>query len=68
MAKIPEEIEQFQSNYREGTWQEYSEGEYFWWVRLLVTRATHRTGGDKKLKDLIDARNYLLMWIAVLES
>jgi len=64
----PKEIDQYQGDYRDGAWAEYSPEEYKWWVRLLTQRATHRTNQEKKLKDLIDARNYLLMWISREES
>lgn len=68
MLKQPKEIEQYQADYREGAWAEYSESEYRQWVNVLTIRATHRTSKDKKLKDLTDARNYLLMWIARVEA
>ena len=61
--QIPKEIEEYQKDYKEGAWATYTEEEYSWWVRLLTKRAMHRSDNKKKLKDLIDARNYLLMWI-----
>lgn len=66
--KIPKEIDQYQKDYRDGAWAEYSDEEYRWWVHLLTQRATHRTNQGKKIKDLTDARNYLLMWITRAES
>ena len=63
--KIPEEIEEHQGKYKEGKWATYTEEEFRWWVHLLTQRALHRSSLEKKRKDLIDARNYLLMWIEV---
>jgi len=62
--KMPEEIKQYQGDYKEGAWQDYTEEENLQWIRLLLKRATHRSNPTKKLKDLVDARNYLAMLIA----
>lgn len=67
-AVMPTEIKPYQPFYKEGTWSELEEEEYDWWVYLLTQRATHRTNLVKKLEDLINARNYLLMWIAKVEA
>jgi len=62
--KMPKELESHQANYKQGVWANYTDEEYMWWVRLYTQRATHRSNPVKRMKDLIDARNYLLMWIA----
>lgn len=61
----PKEIDEYQANYMPGTWATYTPEEYYWWVRLYSQRALHRANREKMSEDLIDARNYLLMWIAV---
>lgn len=61
--KMPKEIEEYQKDYKEGKWATYTEEEYYWWVRLLMQRSTHRSNPEMKAKDLTDARNYLLMWL-----
>ena len=65
--RTPEEIREYEQDYVEGAWAKYTEEEYSWWIRLLVQRALARTNDEKKRKDLIDARNYLLMWLAKIE-
>lgn len=67
-AIMPAEIKPYQPFYKEGTWAELTEEEYAGWVHLLTQRATHRVNLVKKLEDLINARNYLVMWIAKLEQ
>ena len=58
MREIPEGLKKHQNDYREGAWDEYTNEELEWWVRLLTKRATHRTNPEKKAKDLYDASNY----------
>ena len=65
---IPKEIKEHQGKYVEGAWATYTEEEFKWWVRLLTQRALHRSNPEERVKDLIDARNYLLMWLATLEK
>ena len=67
-AQMPTAIKPYQEDYKDGAWQQYSEEDYCDWVRLLMTRARHRTNLAKKQKDLIDAYNYLVMFIAKVEA
>lgn len=63
----PKEILEHSKDYKPGAWANYSEEEYMWWVRLLMKRSFHRSEQAGKVKDLTDARNYLLMWLAKFE-
>lgn len=56
-----ENLQKHQQDYRAGAWEEYTDEELMWWVRLLKTRAEHRTNEAKKAKDLYDASNYQAM-------
>jgi hypothetical protein len=47
-----------QKDYIPKSWQNYTVEELEWWVKLLTKRASHRIDGDKKEKDLYDAKNY----------
>jgi hypothetical protein len=48
-------------DYKDQAWKQYSIEELGQWVHLFVKRASHRTNGEKRDKDLYDAQNYLLM-------
>lgn len=64
--KTPEGV--IEENYNSGSWQDYSEPEYRQWVDLLLKRSQHRSNLGKKIKDLTDAKNYMVMLIARLEE
>jgi hypothetical protein len=61
MSATPEQIKSHAGDYKNQAWQEYTEEELSWWVRLLTKRAGHRTDEAKKAKDLYDAGNYQSM-------
>jgi len=54
-------IKNHEKDYKENAWNEYTMQELGQWVHLLSTRAQHRANGDKRVKDLYDAQNYLDM-------
>ena len=66
--QIPEAIKHHEEDFMPGAWQDYSEADCCTWVRLLMERAQRRTNLSKKLKDLLDAYNYLVMFIAKVEA
>jgi hypothetical protein len=59
--QTPEQIIPHANDYKNKAWQQYTEEELGWWVRLLTKRAEHRDNEDKKAKDLYDAGNYQAM-------
>jgi uncharacterized protein YlxW (UPF0749 family) len=61
MMKTPESLKPHSKDYVFYSWEDYSFLELGAWVHLLCKRATHRTNGEKRNKDLYDAQNYLNM-------
>jgi len=63
-------IEEHQNKYIPDIWKEYSKQELMMWVSLLSKRATHRSkeAKSKAIKDINDAKNYLLMLEIKIES
>lgn len=57
----PEQIKPHAADYKDKSWQNYTEEELAWWVKLLTKRASHRTNEEKRNKDLYDAGNYQAM-------
>lgn len=54
-------LDMHDADYKRHAWQQYTLMELGNWVHNLVKRATHRANGEKALKDLHDAKNYLGM-------
>ena len=65
---MPNSLVVHQDDYRANVWQQWSTSELGQWVHLLNTRARHRKNEAKARKDLRDARNYLDMLKAQLDS
>jgi hypothetical protein len=59
--ETPEQIIPHANDYKNKAWQQYTEEELEWWVRLLTKRAGHRDNEEKRTKDLYDAGNYQAM-------
>jgi hypothetical protein len=59
--ETPKEITGHQGKYHADAWMEYTPQELGNWIHLLIKRSTHRTSGEKALKDATDASNYLSM-------
>lgn len=64
----PEEIKIHSQNFHNGSWRNYTFQELGNFVHLLTKRANHRTDANKAIKDLTDAKNYLIMMEAKLEE
>ena len=64
----PEEIKEHAHRFKDGAWRNYSYEELANWVHNLTKRAIHRTEVMKVEKDLVDARNYLAMFVAKFEE
>lgn len=56
-----------EKDYKPEAWKNYTLSELGQWVHLLAKRAEMRTG-EKRAKDLYDARNYLAMMDAKLQE
>jgi phenylalanine-4-hydroxylase len=63
----PEQIAGHAAKYAAHAWNDYTEEELAWWVRLLTKRAQMRTDEAKREKDLTDAANYQSMLDAMKE-
>jgi len=57
----PKQIEEHAAKYTAHAWNDYTQEELEWWVRLLTKRAGMRTDDAKREKDLADAANYQSM-------
>lgn len=66
--KTPESLVPHETDYHPRAWEDYTLAELGWWIHLLATRSAHRSDPVKKTKDLEDAKNYLAMMSAKLES
>ena len=61
--ELEQALKENQPKYHEKAWQDYTEQELEWWVKLFRKRADHRKDPEKRAKDLQDAKNYELMLI-----
>ncbi len=66
--ETPTQCEVHQKDYAPQAWENYTIAELASWVELLVKRAGHRVPGEKRRKDLYDARNYAALLSAKIEG
>lgn len=64
----PDQIKDHADDYADNAWTAYTLDELGHFVHLLAKRSTHRTDEAKRRKDIYDARNYLRMMEAHLDS
>ena len=68
MSTQPEQLDQYDAEYKPQAWEAYTLAELGWWVHLFAKRAGHRSDAEKRAKDLNDADNYLAMMKAKVDA